>query len=123
MSSLNDNTRIEPDDVRAIFTTDLLDESLIEFINMAAEITDDVAATASSISAQRLRMIEMNMAAHLASSDDPRTLQESVGDVSAMYVRDNDVTEYLKTAADLDPTSVITVSRQSKANIHVPDGR
>lgn len=122
MSSLNDNARITPDDVRTIFTTDLLDDALTEFINMAAEIVDDVQASAE-VSEQRLRLIEMNMAAHLASSDDPRALQESIGDASFMYVRDREVTEFLKTAADLDPSSVITVSRQSNANIHVPDGR
>lgn len=123
MSSLNDNARIEPDDVRTIFSTDLDNDALIQFINMAAETVDDVAKSASSITAQRLRLIEMNLAAHYATSDDPRAIQESIGDASFMYVRDREVTDYLQTAADLDPTSVITTGDQSAASVHVPSGR
>lgn len=123
MSSLNDNTLVDEDDVRTIFSTDLSDDALIEFINMAAETMDDVRAKSPDIPLQRQRLIEMNLAAHYATSDDPQALQESVGDASFMYVRDREVTEYLKTAADLDPSGMISVSREPAANIHVTDGR
>lgn len=123
MATLNDNARVTPSEVRSIFSTDLTDDALTRFINMAAEVVDDVTASAPDVSDQRLHLIEMNMAAHIATSDDPQPLQESVGSASFMYVRDRTVTEYLKTAADLDPSNVITVGRESEANIRIPDSR
>lgn len=123
MATLNDNARVEPDDVRSVFTTDLDNDSLVSFINMAAEVVDDVSEADPSVSDQRLRLIEMNLSAHFASSDDPRALQESLGDASFMYTRPREVTEHLKTAATLDPTNVVTVSGKDTANIRVLDGR
>lgn len=103
MASLNSNTRTTATEVQEIFDTDLTTEQLNAHINAAAAIVDDVDA-ASDVSDQRLALIEKNVAAHFASSQDPRTSSEAIGDAQFDYQGPDETTQYWETATALDPT-------------------
>lgn len=123
MASLNSNTRVTASEVKEIFDTDIEDSALHNFINMAAERVDDISDADSSVSSTRLELIEMNLAAHYASTLDPRVSQEQIADARFKYKGVDETTDYWMTAVDLDPTNTLTLESKPEANIHVLDGR
>lgn len=122
MAQLNANARNTASDVEEIFDTVLTEPQLNNWINMAAETTDDVedADTDGEMSDARLKLIEANVAAAYATAQDPRVTREQVGDGAWSYDR----TEYWDTAVSLDTTgSLAQDSGKPRASIHVLDGR
>lgn len=109
--------RTSESQVRDIFDTNLDDASLVQHIRAANTIVDEV-AQASNLGSERLEMIEMYLAAHYASVQDPRVTSESVGSASYDYQQ----TEYLQMAKTLDPTGVVDQQDQ-EFEIYVSEGR
>lgn len=126
MASLNSNTRVDASDVFEIFDTDISERALNNWINMAAETVDDIddADVNDDLSEQRLELIEMNLAAHFASTQDPRVEAETVGDAEFRYKGASEVTDYWRTAAQLDTTDYLSDDGgKPAASINVLDGR
>lgn len=123
MASLNSNTRVTVSEVKEIYDTDMSDATMKQFINMAAEIVDEISDADSDLTTQRLSLIEMNVAAHYASSLDPRVAEEQAGDIRQKYKGDPEKTEYWRTAKSLDPTGQLTLEHRPRAMVHVLDSR
>lgn len=126
MADLNSNARTTASDVKEIFDTDLTESELSNWINVAAETTDDIEAADAdgSMSQQRLEMIEKQLAAHYASSQDPRIREETVGDAQFKYKGSSKTTDYWRTAVQLDTTGLLTEDgSKPSASISVLDGR
>ena len=122
MASLNSNARNNASEVKEIFETSLSNSQLHNYINMAAETTDDISAAddGNDLSSQRLKLIEKNLAAHYAMTRDPRVKREQVGDAAFTYDR----TEYWENAVNLDSTGYLSIdSGKPQASITVLDGR
>jgi len=122
VATLNSNARNTASEVKEIFETDLTNEKLHNWINMAAETTDDIAAAdeGGDLSSQRLKLIEANLAAYYAMANDPRVKRETVGDATFTYDR----TDYWEAAVNLDNTGYLSIdSGKPQASISVLDGR
>lgn len=125
MASLNSDTRTTVAEVREIIDLDtsvVSDAQLKQFINMAADIVNDVDAR-GDLDANRLKLIEMNVAAHFASAKDPRAYREDVADAEFSYQGPRDVTEYWRTAVMLDSTNTLSLETSATASISVLDSR
>lgn len=126
MASLNPNVRNSVSDVKEIFDTDLTDEALKQWMNVAAETTDDIddADSGNELSSQRLALIELQLSAHYASTQDPRVAQGQVGSTRFTYKGTSDTTDYWQTAVELDTTGFLQKeSGKPNASISVLDGR
>jgi len=116
--------RISTSDLQEVFDTDLSTTSLDRWIAIANETTDDVAGVDPSLSATRLEQIELMLAAHYASSQDPRLKSASAETKSADYRKNEDYsTDYMATAVSLDPTGVVANLTKQTATLSVPDSR
>jgi hypothetical protein len=124
MASLNSNTRTDVQGVKEIFDTDLSDDAIKVHaqINAAAEEVDDIAST-DSVSGQRLELIERYLAAHFASTQDPRVSDASVGDSNVSYGDQRDAATYFATASSLDPTGTLSDEGTVQASVLVPNAR
>lgn len=107
--------RVNESDVRDIFDTQLDSNSLVKHIKAASSVVDEVQAT-GEVGPERLELIELYLAAHYATVQDPRVGSESVGSASYDYER----TEYLEMADNLDPTNTVDQDTQD-FYIHTPD--
>lgn len=116
MATLNSNTRTTASDVKEIFETDLAETELNHHINAAAELVDEI-DSAGSLSSQRLTLIEEYLAAHIASTQDPRVSDVSVGDSSFTYKGSQEMTDYWETAAQLDKTGTLDESDDAPAAV------
>jgi hypothetical protein len=72
----------------------------------ASLLVDEHLANAN-LSDARLEAIERYWTAHLITLRDPRLTSAQMGDIRESYQRDDHVTEYLRTAAGMDPTGTI----------------
>lgn len=122
MASLNSNARTDAASVKEIFETSLSDGAIKAHINAAAAVVDDIAAADSSVSGTRLELIETYVAAHFASTQDPRESQASVGDADFRYRGPSDTTQYWETATSLDPTGVLA-GGTTQVDVEVLEGR
>lgn len=122
MASLNDNARTSAADVKEIFETDISDDAIRTHINAAAAVVDEVEAADPSVSDSRLSLIERYVAAHFASSQDPRTKAEEVGSTSKEYRGPDEKTQYWQTATSLDPTGALSGDTK-QIGIEVLDSR
>lgn len=111
--------RVTPDEVRDITDDSLEDSALERHIQAATIKVNDIAEIDTSLSSSRLELIELYLAAHVATTQNPQITSETVGSGSWDYV----VTEYLEMAADLDPTGTLDPDGNEPADIYVPDGR
>jgi len=117
-------TRITESDLQDVFDTDLDSAALSAWIEIAHEITDDVAGVDPSLSATRLSQIEKMLAAHYAATQDPRLSSTSRETASADYQRNEDwPTDYMAAAVSLDPTGVVADLDKRTATLDVPDAR
>lgn len=107
-------------DVADIYDTELETGSLTAHIEAASALVDDVAEADSSVSADRLALIETYAAAHLASLQDPRVTDESIGSASWSY---DTQSSYMQMAIQLDPTGVLDPEVGTDAGFYVLDGR
>lgn len=95
-------------EVQAILSTSLTEAQLTAFITDASLWVDThLDGACDSLTTTLLATIEKYLAAHFATSRDPRLKQAKLDDVSETYQRDDKVTEYLQTAIALDPCGVI----------------
>jgi len=116
-------TRVTNTEVAEIFDTDLSTGSLDAWIDIAHEITDDVDG-AGSLTDTRLKQIEKMLAAHYASTQDPRLNSASAETKSADYGKNEDYsTDYMAAAVSLDPTGVVANLNKQTATLSVPDSR
>jgi 1,6-anhydro-N-acetylmuramate kinase len=116
--------RISNSDLADVFDTDLSTDSLDAWIEIANEITNDVAGVDPSLSSTRLEQIELMLAAHFASAQDPRLSSTSRETASADYQRNEDyATDYMAAAVSLDPTGVVADLDKRTATLNVPDAR
>jgi len=123
MASLNSNARNTASEVKEIFDTDLDDSQLHNWVNMAAETTDDVESH-GELSSNRLKLIEKNLAAHYAATQDPRVSEETIGDAQFDYKGTTETTDYWRTALRLDTTEFFEEDADKpRADIRVLDGR
>lgn len=125
MASLNSNTRVAPPEVRDIFDTDLTNDELSAYINMAAEIVDVIVEedVNNTLSGRRLKLIELNLSAHYATTRDPRVSREKIGDAQFDYRGPKDTTLYWETALGLDTTNTLSRDNKPSANISVLNSR
>lgn len=107
--------RTNADDVMNTFETTLDPDVVWDWIELATDKVDDVAAADPSLTASRLERIERLYAQGLLEAQDPRVTKDSVGDSSATY---GNRPSYLQLAASLDPTGVI-----AEANRQMTDPR
>ncbi len=97
--------------VRSIFDTDLSDNELTSWMDIATELVDDVEAADPSLADKRLSKLEKLVTAHLASAQDPR--HESVSgasrsvDYQGEYGQNFEATSYGQRALALDPTGTL----------------
>ena len=77
-------TRITEAELKAIMSTTLTEEELSAFLPMANRMTTNVCGGAGYDSGT-LKDIELNLAAHFASSRDPELEDEKIGDARAKY--------------------------------------
>jgi len=116
--------RITNSDLADVFDTDLSTDSLDQWIEIANTITDDVEGVDPSLSSTRLEQIELMLAAHFASAQDPRLSSASRETASADYQRNDEYsTDYMASAVSLDPTGVVASLDKRTATLTVPDAR
>lgn len=94
--------RITPDDVTEILETELQDDSLMAFIEDAHSVVNERIAPYTDDTA-RLSSVETYLAAHLATSRDPRVQTASHESVSFEYAENQGQT-YWHRAIMMDPT-------------------
>ncbi len=94
--------------VRNVFSTDLEDNELTSWMDVATELVDDVENADPSLTEKRLEKIERLLTAHFASSDDPRISNASRETGSVNYQGQTGMhlnsTTYGQRAKLLDPT-------------------
>lgn len=94
--------------MKEIFNTTLATSSLEHHINFAASIVDDIEETADNNEPDRtFEQIEQYLSAHVASTQDPRVSDSSVGDSSFTYKGPTETTQYWEIANALDPTGTL----------------
>jgi len=115
--------RTNSTDVNEILDSTLDTGAIDAYIEVASDIVDDVAANDSSISSGRLERIERFLAAHYATSQDPRASSQSGESRSISYVdRENEGTaSYYELATTLDPTGIIQEAQKPTATMSTPD--
>ena len=80
MPALLEDVRTTADDVRLIFSTDLLNDQLAQFQNMAHLLVVRGGAPLTELGEDLLSHLELLLAAHFAALRDPRMSRESVAD-------------------------------------------
>lgn len=117
--------RTNKSDVRDIFDTNIDDDSLDAWIEIANELVDDIANADSSIDSTRLTKIEKLLSAHFASTEEPLVEEDSIGDSSATYQGEWGMnlrsTDYGQSAIVLDPTTTLSTLGKPSATVGVPD--
>lgn len=97
--------------VRNVFDTDLTDNELSSWIDVATELVDDVENADPSIPDKRLEKIERLTTAHLASAQDPRIESASREGSNVSYQGETgkgfESTSYGQRALELDPTGTL----------------
>ena len=81
MADLNPDARVEADEVKEIFETDLSDGQVNAFINTAHLLVAEEISN-QGLSEDRLTEIEKYLAAHFSSLRDPRVSRETTGGYS-----------------------------------------
>lgn len=107
-------------DVADIYDTEVDTASLEAHIEAASALVDDVAETDSSVTEDRLALIETYVAAHFVSLQDPRVTDETIASASWTY---DTQTSYMDMAIQLDPTGVLDPEVSTGAGFHVLDSR
>ena len=120
-------TRTTESAVRATIDTNVDPEAVIDWIEIASEVVDDIAAKDGSISDTRLRLIEKLVAQHMLSAQDPRVEEDEIGDSSAVYQGNTrlhfEATQYGQRAISLDPTNTLVGSGKEHATVRTIDSR
>lgn len=111
--------RTNRSDVREIFDTDLSNDALDAWIDTAHNVVQkQLADTADGdeVGSKVLEELEKYLAAHLASSQDPRVATETVGDAEFEYQRDPNQTDYWSVVVTLDPTGRLAGANRRSAD-------
>lgn len=104
-------SRITPDDVREILDTDMGEVSLQAFIEDAHRVVNDRCAPHTH-DRDALASVETYLAAHLATTKDPRVSAVDHESVSIEYADEGDGQQYWHKAIMVDPTG--RLARPSK---------
>lgn len=107
--------------LQEILDTSLDTSSLQAHIDAADYEVDEIQDKDSSISDGRLTEIHKWLAAHYATSQDPRADSTSRETASISYADDN--ADYKSIAIRLDPTGTIASGSKPKASLSVPDSK
>lgn len=108
--------RVTEPEVSDVIETDLGTTQIEAFITSASVWVDDRLAT-SGQSASVLKEIEKYLACHFITLRDPRLMSAQAGDVVDKYQRDQNMTEYLKTAMALDGTGAVRDAFAAKQSV------
>ncbi|MFP3947157.1 MAG: hypothetical protein ACLFWG_00370 [Longimicrobiales bacterium] len=118
--------RVSVAEVKLVIDTSLKTEQVSALIGDANTWVNENLGGYTSLSANLLKTIEKYLAAHLITLRDPRLTRAQLDDVAETYQRDPRVSEYLRTAASLDPTGTIEAKLVSggapKATFRVSEG-
>ena len=116
------NTNQELQDV---FDTTLDSDALDRWLSIAESVVDDIAAEDSSIGSPRLKDIEVLLAAHYASAQDPRIESTSRETASMSYKSETGMglreTSYGQQAIQLDPTGTLSTLGKPTASVTTPE--
>lgn len=113
--------RTNPTDVTETFDTDLPDSAVSDWIDIATEVVDDIAAKDSSITASRLEKIEKLVAQGYTAIQDPRIKNARRESAQVSYQRgENYPNDYFAAAVSLDPTGTVAGLFDKTASIDVP---
>lgn len=113
--------RTNPNDVKETFDTDLSDSAVQDWIDIATEVVDDIAAKDSSITATRLEKIEKMVAQGYTAVQDPRIKNARRESAQVSYQRGDDYpNDYFAGAVALDPTGTVAGMFDKTATIDVP---
>lgn len=119
--------RVTASEVTTNFETSLSPTEIDGWISTATLLVDDVESADSSVSADRLKEIELALTRHFAHAQDPRVESSGVGDSTVTYQGDTgmhlEATHYGQQAKMLDPTGTLENAHKESASIHVPDSR
>ena len=108
--------RVTAAEVKTLIDTDLVDDAITNQVAMATELVDAIAAKNATLTATRLKLIEMNLAAHfVAATVDPRTKSESASSVSQTFEGSFPESRYWANARKLDPTGTLTAMEKGTA--------
>lgn len=92
--------------VKDAIETSLEDWQVTAFID-DANVWVTARLASEGLSSSVLERIEKYLACHFVTLRDPRLRTGTFGDTTETYQRDTQVTEYLKSAAALDPTGTV----------------
>lgn len=117
--------RVSESEVKLVIDTSLTTPQIEALIGDANLWVNEHLGGYTSLSAALLKAIEKYLAAHLITLRDPRLTRAQLDDVAETYQRDREVSEYLKTAASLDPTGTVKdelLGGSQKATFRVSEG-
>lgn len=117
--------RVNETEVKLVIDTSLTTPQIEALIGDANLWVNEHLGGYTSLSADLLKAIEKYLAAHLVTLRDPRLTRAQLNDVAETYQRDKTVSEYLKTAASLDPTGTVKdelLGGGKKATFRVSEG-
>lgn len=123
MATIDPDARVDPNDVRDIFDTDLDDGHLNAFINGAHRIVEDQLAS-SGLGQTTLDQIELYVSAHLATLWDQRAASESIGSEYTVSYQGQtgmhfEATFYGQTAMTMDKTGTLASAGLKRARFDV----
>lgn len=107
-------TKVEVDDFRKAFETEMTVDQIELFINMAHRKVDNVLGSEPDLSNDDLRDIELLYAAGLAETRDPRAVSMKGAATSVDY---GDAPSYLELAFMHDPTGKLRAASNAKQGI------
>lgn len=119
-------SKVSQSDVEAVFDTDIAD--LTPFIDAAHRVLVDEVQPESDLSDSRLQDIEKHLAAHMASTMDPRVSEFGAGDTRVRFQGKSGeglrATRYGQAALALDTSGVLRQKAavegdKSRLNFHV----
>ena len=117
-------SRTTPTDVKETFDTDLSDNAVSDWIDIATEVVDDIADRDTSLSATRLEKLEKLLAQGYAAMQDPRLKNGRRESAQVSYQRSDDMpNDYFAAAATLDPTGTVANLFKPDASLSVLDSR
>ncbi len=113
-------SRIDPDEFKKTFDTDLSDGAIQAWLDGASLDVDEIQQRDSSISSERLEQIELRLAQAKATGQDPRIDSASRETGSVSYGENMD---YWSMAVGLDPTGYLSGYGKPKAGMSVSDSK
>lgn len=113
--------------VRSILDTNVEDNAVTSWMDIASTLVDDIADADPTVSDSRLAKIEKVLTAHLVSTQDQRHAATSGASRSVEYQGETGMgiegTKYGQQAVALDPTNTLANMSKPDATVSVPDAK